>query len=57
MNLDASRVTILDSPIDITFPLGVVGPTGGLRTAYVDDKIRITRGHKGGVFILSRTAK
>ena len=36
------------------FPLGIVGPTGWLRTTYVDDNLRITRGHKGSVFVLQR---
>ena len=57
VKFDACRVTLADSPIDMKFPLGVVGPRGWLRTAYVDDDIRITRGHKGSVFILCRTAK
>ncbi len=43
--------------VDRRFPLGIFGPRGWLRTGYVDDRIRITRGHKGSVFILSRTAK
>eukprot|EP00584_Thalassiosira_punctigera_P015702 CAMPEP_0172554368 /NCGR_PEP_ID=MMETSP1067-20121228/54224_1 /TAXON_ID=265564 ORGANISM="Thalassiosira punctigera, Strain Tpunct2005C2" /NCGR_SAMPLE_ID=MMETSP1067 /ASSEMBLY_ACC=CAM_ASM_000444 /LENGTH=313 /DNA_ID=CAMNT_0013342721 /DNA_START=169 /DNA_END=1111 /DNA_ORIENTATION=+ len=47
VKFDRCRVTLLDSPIDIAFPLGVVGPTGWLRTMYVDDDIRVTRGHKG----------
>jgi hypothetical protein len=48
------RATILQSPIDFTVPLGVIGPTGWLRTVYIDDTIRITRGHKGSVFVLQR---
>jgi hypothetical protein len=28
-----------------------------LRTGYIDEDLRITRGHKGSVFILSRAAK
>lgn len=56
VKFDNCRVTILDSPVDLSFPLGVVGPTGWLRTGYVDSDIRITRGHKGSVFILSRTS-
>jgi hypothetical protein len=55
VKFDACRFTILDSPIDVAFPLGIIGPTGWLRTVYIDDDIRITRGHKGSVFILSRT--
>ena len=30
---------------------------GWLRTVYIDEDLRITRGHKGSVFILARTAK
>ena len=56
VKFDSCRVSILDSPIDITFPLGAIGPTGWLRTVYVDDDIRITRGHKGSVFVLERTS-
>ena len=56
VKFDRCRFTILDSPIDVDFPLGIIGPTGWLRTLYVDDDIRITRGHKGSVFILSRTS-
>jgi len=56
VKFDSCRVSFLNSPIDITFPLGIIGPTGWLRTSYVDDDIRITRGHKGSVFILSRTS-
>ena len=57
VKFDSCRVTLLDSPIDITFPLGIIGPTGWLRTVYIDADIRITRGHKGSVFILSRTGR
>jgi hypothetical protein len=55
VKFEACRVTLSDSPIDIKIPLGAVGPTGWLRTAFVDDDIRITRGHKGSVFILCKT--
>ena len=40
--------------LEFKFPLGVVGPTGWLRTSFVDEDMRITRGHKGSVFILMR---
>ena len=40
--------------LDLKIPLGFVGPTGWLRTTYIDDEMRITRGHKGSVFILTR---
>lgn len=56
VKFDQFRVAITNSPIDITLPLGVIGPTGWLRTGYVDDDIRITRGHKGSVFILSKAS-
>lgn len=38
------------------FPLGLIGPTGWLRTTYLDDDFRITRGHKSSVFVLRRPA-
>ena len=57
VKFDACRITILDTPVDFTIPLGIIGPTGWLRTVYIDDDIRITRGHKGSVFILSRAGK
>jgi len=57
VKFDSCRVTVPKSPLDLTFPLGPIGPTGWLRTGYIDDSIRITRGHKGSVFILKRTSK
>lgn len=57
VKFEACRLTVRDSPLDVNFPLGIVGPTGWLRTGYIDEDIRITRGHKGSVFILSRTAR
>ena len=57
VKFDSCRLQIKNSPVDITFPLGIIGPTGWLRTGYIDDDMRITRGHKGSVFILIRTAK
>ena len=53
----ACRVAVSKSPIDFTIPLGIIGPTGWLRTVYIDDQIRITRGHKGSVFVLSRPSR
>ena len=38
----------------LDLPLGILGPTGWLRTTYIDDDMRITRGHKGSVFVLRR---
>lgn len=40
--------------LKLDWPLGLVGPTGWLRTTYLDDDLRITRGHKGSVFVLRR---
>eukprot|EP00977_Amphora_coffeiformis_P030021 scaffold44280_cov137-Amphora_coffeaeformis.AAC.1 len=40
--------------LKLEFPLGIIGPTGWLRTTYLDDTLRVTRGHKGSVFVLSR---
>lgn len=57
VKFDSCRLLVPKSPVDVTFPLGIFGPTGWLRTGYIDDAIRITRGHKGSVFILSRTSK
>eukprot|EP00563_Minutocellus_polymorphus_P020226 CAMPEP_0197716600 /NCGR_PEP_ID=MMETSP1434-20131217/1433_1 /TAXON_ID=265543 /ORGANISM="Minutocellus polymorphus, Strain CCMP3303" /LENGTH=300 /DNA_ID=CAMNT_0043300983 /DNA_START=87 /DNA_END=989 /DNA_ORIENTATION=+ len=57
VKFDSVKLQVKNSPVDITFPLGIIGPTGWLRTGYIDDDMRITRGHKGSVFILTRTAK
>jgi hypothetical protein len=63
VKFEACRLRIRDAPlalpfpVDLTVPLGIIGPTGWLRTGYIDDEIRITRGHKGSVFILKRTAR
>lgn len=54
VKFDACRVVLPGTPIDVNFPLGIIGPTGWLRTGYVDDDLRITRGHKGSVFVLRR---
>lgn len=52
------RVVVPYTPIDFSLPLQVFGgrPRGWLRTTYVDDDFRITRGHKGSIFILCRPA-
>jgi hypothetical protein len=55
VKFDSCRFIFKNANIDWNFPLGPLGPTGWLKTNYIDDKIRITRGHKGSVFILSRT--
>ncbi len=57
VKFDRCKVAIEDSPINLDIGLGIIGPRGWLRTIFVDDDIRITRGHKGSVFILSRTGR
>jgi len=57
VKFESCRLVFQNARLDQTFPLGIFGPRGWLRTEYIDDRIRITRGHKGSVFILSRTAK
>jgi hypothetical protein len=54
VKFQACRVQISFPKVDVNFPLGVIGPTGWLRTGYIDHTLRITRGHKGSVFILRR---
>jgi hypothetical protein len=54
VKFQACRVAVSKSPWDFNIPLGVVGPTGWLRTGYIDENLRITRGHKGSVFVLCR---
>ena len=53
----ACRVFINKSPFDFNIPLGIIGPTGWLRTTYIDETMRITRGNKGSIFVLTRTSK
>jgi len=57
VKFDQVRLVIPTSRLDINLPLGPIGPSGWLRTGYIDDNMRITRGHKGSVFILTRQAK
>lgn len=59
---DARRVNVKFDAFAVKFnkaerlnlPLGLLGPTGWLRTTYIDDDLRVTRGHKGSVFVLRR---
>jgi hypothetical protein len=51
------QLTLSKIPLNISIPLGFIGPTGWLRTTYVDQDLRITRGHKGSVFLLLRTSQ
>jgi hypothetical protein len=57
VKFESCRVVVPQTPIDWDIPLGILGPTGWLRTVYIDDSVRITRGHKGSVFILSRPGR
>lgn len=64
VKFESCRVRIFPKPAlllpqlaDFTIPLGVIGPTGWLRTTYVDDNLRITRGFKGSVFVLTRPSR
>ena len=57
VKFDQVQLVIPSSRLDINLPLGPIGPIGWLRTGYIDDNMRITRGHKGSVFILTRRAK
>lgn len=54
VKFESCRINIPQNRVNIKFPLGPFGPTGWLRTGYIDDTIRITRGHKGSVFVLTR---
>ena len=46
------RVSIPSWKVNWVIPLGLI--QGWLRTTYIDDTVRITRGHKGSVFVLKR---
>lgn len=54
VKFESCRLSIPGTPIEWNFPLGWAGPKGWLRTVYVDETLRVTRGHKGSVFVLSR---
>jgi len=55
VKFQACKVVI--NPLNFNIPLGVIGPTGWLRTGYIDENMRITRGHKGSIFVLLRPGK
>jgi hypothetical protein len=44
-------------PVDLNLSLGIIEPTAWLKTVYIDDSMRVTRGHKGLVFVLQRPSK
>ena len=54
VKFESCRFKLPGTPFDVKFPLGLAGPIGWLRTTYIDDNLRITRGHKGSVFVLKR---
>jgi hypothetical protein len=56
LSSSSSTTTSKTTLLDWDLPLGIIGPTGWLNTTYIDDNIRITRGHKGSVFVLARPA-
>jgi len=57
VKFEACTVKLSSPSVELKFPLGFIGPTGWLSTTYIDEDIRVTRGFKGSVFILSRTGK
>ena len=54
VKFQSCRFALSQSPFNVNIPLGIIGPTGWLETTYIDDNLRITRGNKGSVFILTR---
>jgi hypothetical protein len=54
VRFQACRLIVPNTRIKANFPLGPLGPKGWLRTDYIDEALRITRGHKGSVFVLAR---
>jgi PAP_fibrillin len=48
------RINVPGTPFRMEMQLGEGGPKGWLRTVYIDDDLRISRGHKGSVFVMSR---
>jgi hypothetical protein len=54
VKFESCRIKLPGTPIDTTIPLGLAGPIGWLQTNYIDENLRITRGHKGSVFVLKR---
>ena len=54
VRFDRCRVAIPSLRIDFDFRLGWLGPMGWIQNVYVDEDLRVTRGHKGSVFVLTR---
>jgi len=57
VKFESCRIQIPGTFVNVLLSLSFIGPSGWLRTQYVDEDLRITRGHKGSVFILSRTKR
>mmetsp|Transcript_22517 Transcript_22517/g.62525 ORF Transcript_22517/g.62525 Transcript_22517/m.62525 type:complete len:340 (+) Transcript_22517:46-1065(+) len=54
VNFRKCRVSVPSMNLDFSIPLWPFRLRGWLRTTYVDDTFRISRGHKGSVFVLAR---
>jgi hypothetical protein len=54
VKFERCRINIPQSQLDWEFSLGWLGPIGWIHNVYIDDDLRITRGHKGSVFVLTR---
>jgi PAP_fibrillin len=48
------RINVPGTPFSMEMVLGEGGPKGWLRTVYIDNDLRISRGHKGSIFVMSR---
>jgi hypothetical protein len=56
--IDSCRLKASKLPVDWNPPLvGIIGPTGWLKTVYIDDKMRVTRGPKDRCLFCSAQAK
>jgi hypothetical protein len=54
INVKFQSFQVTGRRLQLNLPLGPLGPTGWLRTTYIDESLRVTRGHKGSVFVLRR---
>jgi hypothetical protein len=57
VKFQSCRLKASKLPVDLNLSFGIIGPTGWLKTVYIDDSMRVTRGHKGSVFVLQRPNK
>lgn len=49
---ESLQIAIPSTPFDLTLPLP--RPRGAIRTTFVDDNLRVSRGSRGGLFVLRR---